>query len=77
MTNGTVRLSDYKLASYLVAVGYQVTETDRQNDRVFFVFHDTPALREAARTFRFGNPMVPVRDFLEAQSFLRSLIFDQ
>ena len=71
-----VRVSESNLAAYLVVEMFRITGTSREGPRLSFHFDDTPALRDAVAEFRFGEALVPARDFVLAQRRLKGLIFD-
>ena len=68
--------ADFGLACYLVTVGHQVLNTQRQGTRMFFQFDDTGFdVDSDVREYRLGEASVPARKFLEAQRSIKSLIY--
>jgi hypothetical protein len=68
--------SNFKVAAFALSAGYPVLRTSRSGRRVTFIFRDTPSIREALESYRFGDPTIPVHAYEAAQARLKSLIFD-
>ena len=76
MDKDTVGISNFKHASYLMAVGNPIVGSVRDGKRVTFLFEKTKKLETDGKELSLGNPMVPVHDLFGPQSRLKSLIFD-
>ena len=71
-----ISTDSFRLATVLLASGHPVADTRREGRKTLFIFAGSEGLRDAIDEFQYGNPVLPVRDVFQAQSRLKSLIFD-
>ena len=72
----SIQTDSYRMATYLLACGIPVSGTRREGRKTHFIFGGSQAVRDAIEEFRYGSPVLPIRDVFEAQSRIKSLIFD-
>jgi len=72
----TLKISDFRIASFLVASGQRVLSTTKSGRRVYFHFADNNNANDLIDRLRFGNPLIPIKAIFFAQNELKSLIFD-
>jgi hypothetical protein len=82
MTKGTstkeFRTPDLYFAAYLQTAGVEMTRTDRENNRVYFVFDTTIANIEELKTGWFNNTSkVPAQLYANSIKSLKSVVHMQ
>lgn len=68
------RSNDLYLCAYLCARGVPLTRTEKDRDRVFFIFRDKDQAQKFVAEYLNNGP-IPVLDFKSYVRELKSLIF--
>ena len=72
-----MQTKDFGLITTLTAKGHRYLDFQvDQMGRIFFRFQDCPAVREIEDGFFRNTLAVPVQDFLNAQTMMKTLVFD-
>jgi hypothetical protein len=69
-----VETSDFYLACYLRAVGYELVDLRREGRRASFVFAGRPDHRETTMAYYNGKGLVPPLGFAAAVKDLKSIL---